>query len=240
MSVRRLSTQKLSTKKWIGVINDPYYSSVVASLHGNGTNGSTTFTDSSPLASNWSILQGSPTVSTTQSKFGGSSLYFNGSASIVPTAASSNFSWGTGDFTIEMMVYTTSVGGVLMDGRPSGVGTAATSLLSISTDGTLNYVVNGVTYSSSSGAITANTWYHIAASRSGTSLRLFINGTQVGSTWTDSTNYSHATGRPVLGGRGDNTSVNFFTGYVDDARFTKGVARYTANFTAPTVQFADA
>jgi hypothetical protein len=66
---------------------------------------------------------------------------------------------------------------------------------------------------------------------------MFVNGTQVGSTYTDSTNYLSASRRPVIGINGFNETAAPLNGYIDDLRITKGVARYTANFSVPTAAF---
>jgi len=80
-----------------------------------------------------------------------------------------------------------------------------------------------------SSVITLNTWQHFALTRSGTDLKSFIDGTQVGTTQTNSDN--HTAGRLMIG---DNVTVAYpLNGYIDDLRITKGVARYTANFTPP-------
>jgi hypothetical protein len=82
-----------------------------------------------------------------------------------------------------------------------------------------------------SSALSTATWYHIAVSRSGANTRMFVNGTQAGSTYTDTNNY--AAGAIGVGGRADATIP--LNGYIDDLRITKGIARYTANFTPPQV-----
>jgi hypothetical protein len=69
-------------------------------------------------------------------------------------------------------------------------------------------------------------------------MRLFIDGTQSGSTLTDTTSFLGSVDRPAVGGFGGFTN-NPLNGYIDDLRVTKGVARYTANFTAPTAAFPD-
>jgi hypothetical protein len=82
--------------------------------------------------------------------------------------------------------------------------------------------------------VLANTWYHVAVSRINGSTRLFINGTQSGATYADSTSYLNASGRPWIGINAFN-STQGLNGYIDDLRVTKGVARYIANFTPPQV-----
>jgi hypothetical protein len=81
--------------------------------------------------------------------------------------------------------------------------------------------------------LSINTWYFIAVTRSSTSTKLFVNGTQSGSTYTDSTNYTSSS-NPLVGALFDGYSLN---GYIDDFRITKGYARYTSNFTPPTSAF---
>jgi hypothetical protein len=66
---------------------------------------------------------------------------------------------------------------------------------------------------------------------------LFLDGVQTGSTYTDTNNYIDSPVR--VGGANDGSSVASTNGYIDDFRITKGVARYTANFTPPTLPFPD-
>lgn len=87
-------------------------------------------------------------------------------------------------------------------------------------------------------------WYHIAVCRSGTSTRLFIDGTQIGLTATDANTYHAATtnAKYAVGGTmsGTGSSVQANTSYnarFDEHRVTVGVARYTSNFTRPTTEF---
>ena len=66
----------------------------------------------------------------------------------------------------------------------------------------------------------ANTWYHIAMAREGTSMRVFIDGTQYGTTATYSTNITNTELRIGYDG------VDYFGGYIQDFRYTKGLARH--------------
>ena len=79
---------------------DEYFSDVGVLLHGDGTNGSTAIVDSS--TNNHTVnVNGNAQISTTKSKFGGSSMYFNGSGDYLTIPNNSSFDFGYGDFTIE-------------------------------------------------------------------------------------------------------------------------------------------
>jgi len=170
---------------------------------------------------------GNAQISTAQSKFGGSSMFFDGTGDWLTMRGSVDFAFGTGDFTMECWAYNTNstqpqylfmvdaTGGISF-GFESGsfvLGRRATAI-------DLSY-----TYT-----IPINSWVHYAVTRSGTTARLFINGVQVASN-TNSLNYT-VTGNTAVGGV-PTTSVSFY-GYIDDFRITKGFARYTANFVPPT------
>ena len=225
-------------------------SNVSLLLHGDGTNGSTTFTDSS--SSNHTITAyGNAQISTTQSKFGGSSMYFDGSGDYLTAPVDSSFEFGTGDFTVECWLYLTNNTGyrpiVLLgngaSGGPSTILYSAWYLYYFSSTGLSFYRFDGTSTSYNfSTTLSTNTWYHIAVSRSGTSLRCFVDGTQVGSTVTTSLSYNKVNndnlhiGRSRTGSNGN--TINYLNGYIDDLRITKGLARYTSNFTPPTTALA--
>jgi len=183
---------------------------------------------------------GTAQISTTQSKWGGSSMYFDGSTGYLkpyyPASTNgTNYSFGTGDFTLEFWMYPTSTpaAGMLMDGRGSGA-SGDMWLLNFNS-GVANWYVGGNLITSS--AISANTWTHLAVCKAGGSTRMFLNGVQTGSTYADSKNYTVGNGWPTIGA--SYNAVDFFAGYLDDIRITKGYARYKTNFTPPTSQLQD-
>ena len=182
---------------------------------------------------------GDAQISTSVKKYGTGSLAFDGTGDgLTLNAGGQNFAFGTGDFTIEMWVYpsTSSQSGIIYDSRPTSTsGLYPTIRLD---SGTLKFYTSGASQITG-GTLSANTWYHITVCRSGTSTRLFIDGAQSGSTYTDSNSYINGAARPLIGADGfDNyTGSNYFNGYIDDLRITKGYARYTANFTPPTAAF---
>ena len=216
---------------------DPYWDNVSLLLHMDGSNGSSTFTDSSSNA--FSITRnGSPEISTAQSKFGGASAYFNGSSSYYLNIPSdSAFAFGTGDFTVEAWVYQlaqTQYASLLEIGSHLY---APGILLAVGSYGFTAY--SGAFYGNG-GAATLNQWQHIAFSRSSGTLRIFVDGT-VASTVSFSNNLTDTAGVTIgatpQGAPGNATVA--LEGYIDEFRVTKGVARYTATFTPPTAPFPD-
>jgi hypothetical protein len=181
---------------------------------------------------------GNAQISTAQSKFGGSSMYFDGTGDyLLFNAATTNlYAFGTGDFTVEAWVYITSfsVPQVVVDARGSTTGASPWQFyVNPSNKVVFNYGSNLI------GAISvaANTWTHIAATRSGSTLRIFVNGI-LDSSATTSASISGVSGQPVYVGRVyDSPGSPYFSGYIDDLRITKGIARYTSNFTPPTAAF---
>jgi hypothetical protein len=157
---------------------------------------------------------------------GGSSMYFDGTTDYLQTnvATPDLYAFGSGDFTIECWIYLNNTTGaqIFYDGRPSGTQTTQPTLYVSS--GQVLYYTNAANRITGSTLSTA-TWYHIALARSGTSTKLFVNGVQSGSTYTDSTVYTNTASRPQIGQDGF-SGGNFFNGYIDDLRVTKGYARY--------------
>jgi hypothetical protein len=175
---------------------------------------------------------GDAKVSTAQYKYGTGSIAFDGTGDFLTVPASSLWIMSS-DWTMEAWIYPTSVTGVrvLIDTRNRLQVTSPVMYI----NGTSLVIDTGGAAVVSAGTITINTWQHVAATRSGNSWRLFINGTQVGSTGTNSTAYSVGYGCCI----GSSYSNEAYVGYIDDLRITKGYARYTSNFTAPTSALKD-
>ena len=182
---------------------------------------------------------GNAQISTSVVKYGTGSLAFDGTGDYLQLKDTPNFIFGTGDFTIEGWIYLTSSGTFrhIYDQRPTSTD-GAYPTLRMNESNAMEYV-QGAAVRITSSTLSQSIWYHFALARSGTSTKLFINGTQSGSTYTDSTNYLCGTNRPFVGGSGYHVTTLSMNGYIDDLRITKGFARYTANFTAPTASFSD-
>ena len=182
-------------------------------------------------AKNLITTVGDAKISTTQSKFGGSSMYFDGTGDYLTIPNSINHQFGTGNFTIEMWVYTNNLAAyqTLLDARSAD--SASSYGLFISNTGNI-YWYDASGMQTSSNAISSNTWTHIAAVRTSGVLKLFIGGTQGYSA--ANTNAQNPTGIFTIGK--NLASSALYIGYIDDLRITKGYARYTANFTPPVSQ----
>ena len=176
---------------------------------------------------------GNADISTAVVKYGTGSLAFDGTGDWLQIDESSIFAFGTGDFTIEMWVYNTTNApsyAALWDTRDSEPDDSSHIVLNL---GKPSWWYNGAARIQPATAPAINTWYHLAVARSGTSTKMFIDGTQVGSTYSDSNDYK-ANDYARIGSASDNPSgLNYFNGYIDDFRITKGLARYTSAFTPP-------
>ena len=183
---------------------------------------------------------GNAQVSTTQAKFGTTSAYFDGTGDYLTFPATQNTAFGTGDFTIEFWVNpSTQVN--TYPGLFGNQSFTTNSFVAYERHATYSTKFSVFCYNYSSGAamlvsttsVSTNTWYHIAITRSGSTFRLFVNGTvEATATFSGSVD-----GGVPLKYIGCDYITNQFAGYLDDFRITKGVARYTANFTAPTQAF---
>ena len=177
---------------------------------------------------------GGAVQSTDKKKFGASSYKGNGTTTYLEVASNSDFLFSTGSFTIEAFINrnTAAAGNqILFDFRNTAFSVTAPLIY---TSGTwITYQVGSTATITSNSVGTTSTWYHVAVSRDGDQTRLFVDGTQVGVTWTDP--YNTPQGALRIGGRYDGTAN--FNGYMDEIRVSKGVARYTSNFAAPTAPF---
>jgi hypothetical protein len=184
---------------------------------------------------------GNAQVSTAQSKFGGSSMYFDG-ASYCVSPNTQNIELGGGDFTIELWLYvpggfSASAKGVISKGTVGNSGDSAWSLESNGANLTFYGPPSLTTYFTTTSQPWTSGWTHIAITRSGSSSRLFVNGTQQGSTYGTLTTF--ATGGNIYVGTGWFAPTGRYmpAGYLQDVRITNGYARYTSNFTPPTAAF---
>jgi hypothetical protein len=207
------------------VYNQTLDTAVKLQLGFEGSDGSTTFTDAS-TNSFVPTRVGSPVISTAQYKYGASSLNLTASGDRLTYADHADLKMGTGDFTVQFWARITTVAsdctffekGINISG---GLG-----LLRIGSN--LRFYV-GSTFGDATAGMSNGTWHHIAITRSGTTARLFRDGTEL--TSMTATQNLNATSLLMIGGVSERSSP---VGWIDDFRITKGTALYTAGFTPPT------
>jgi hypothetical protein len=215
-----------------GVEKDPYFSNVSLLLHGNGTNSSTSIIDSSPnklsLTSIFSAVN-----STSQSRFGGSSLFFpgNGSGARIFTSASSSFAYGLDPFTVEGWLYRTTTNnqaGIFFSQSQSGVNYF---ILGLTADNRPFFISTpsggGTPIVSPALNVSLNDWAFVAIVRENAltnGLKIYAQGDLVVS-GTCNQNLIDTTRNPTIGGY-THTNIEPFIGYLDEFRVTKGIARY--------------
>lgn len=179
---------------------------------------------------------GNAQISTSVVKYGTGSMYFDGTGDYIVMRNNDNFQFGTGNFTIEFWLYASNASSThgLIAASLTGSGYWA-SLISSNTlywqsvNGTTNLV--STSYSSY-----YNQWVHVAFVRNSGTTYIYLNGVSAASA-ADTYNYNGPSGNYEIGRDNDNSA--YLTGYIDDLRITKGVARYTANFTVPARAFPD-
>jgi len=188
--------------------------------------------------------RGDAKISTTQSKFGGSSIFFDGTGDQLTFLNNPLFAFFTGNFTVECWLYPQSSGGQSVMNYSNGQSSNSNFAWEM-------YQVNGTTiqfsicdsdsatgYTASSTGLSINSWNHIAAVRNGNTMSIYVNGvvggTTVSVTGVSVFNKSTAT----LKVSGYNNATTMYTGYIDDLRVTNGYARYTTNFTPTTSTFS--
>jgi hypothetical protein len=243
MGVRRTPTTGTATGLWFqneqsvakraGIWpltdGDPYWANVSLLLRCDGTNGSTTFTDLSANA-HAITATGTAQVATAEKQFGTGSLSvgFSGTG-YIDTPASSTFSF-PGDFTIECWAK--------FDATQPG-GTSALLELNDYNNGILirsdSTYVNGTSIGWT--GLVNTSWRHLAITRSGSTVRWFRDGTVDSFAATISGTINSSNGKLRFGADIHTGGGSPMKGYIDEIRVTKGVARYTANFTAPTAAF---
>ena len=220
-------------EEWNSGSGDIFYPSCSLLMHFSGSNGSTTFIDNSPNNITVTSNNGAK-ITSSISKFGGTSGFFDGTNDYAVTPTASAFTFGTNDLTIELWIYptTSSVSAYKVLVGDNIYGSIGGWQL-YSYNNQLNLWKGGTELIAPSGTLTLNSWNHVVWTRASGNNRIFINGTQVGTTVSDSTNYISS----VIYIGASKTNTFNFAGYIDELRITKGVARYTASFETQSIEF---
>jgi hypothetical protein len=228
---------------------DPYLALTSVLLRGDGSNGSTTFIDSSPYnipISSTTTGGGQVFISTAQSVYGGSSIFFNGSGSLLNVGTGSAVGYapldlGSADWTLEFWCnpLSSSLISKTVYGNYGATTNATNRYLFRFSAGKFGFYhrVANTQYNTTT-TIPFGTWSHLAVSRQGSTIRIFYNGNLENtiSSWTRAFD-SDPLHAPTIGGYWQDASTygpqGWYAGYLDNFRLTKGIARYTGSFTPP-------
>ena len=212
--------------------NAPNFANVSLLLHMDGSNGSTTFTDSSSNTLTVTA-NGNAQISTAQSKFGGSSLRLSASGDFLSLPVVDDLSLD-GDFTAELWLRTLDETDQTICGADGGINHQLFRV-NYPSVGRIFFYIGLASYNmqSASSVINAGQFHHLAFTRSSDTAKAYVDGIEVASMTLES---AIAVQFRKIGNL-YNGAVN---AHIDELRITKGVARYTANFTPPTAPFPDA
>lgn len=193
-------------------------------LHCDGTDASTTFTDSE-ITPKTVTANGNAQIDTAQSKFGGASGLFDGTGDYLTLLDHADWDFGTADFTVDFWVRFNAIStNNWIFGRNAGNNFD----IRYNTSQGLELYIGGGSVQNRSWSPSTGVWYHIAITRNGTNLYFFIDGVLQGAVGTNSSNVSYAD--PIYIGS-DASGGNALNGWIDEFRISKGIARWTANFT---------
>lgn len=207
--------------------SDPYFPSVTLLLHFDSS-----FSDSS--GANVAVTAtGNASISTAQKKFGAGSAYFDGDADYLVIAADSVSQLGAGDFTVEFWCYPITLNTyTVLTGNFTVINNGQWQLL-MNGSGGLSLFVAG--FASFSVPLATGSWQHVALVRKQGDMTLYLNGVS-GGTEANATDLNSAADL-WIGRAPENEVTRWFNGYIDEYRITKGVARYSSNFTPPSAAF---
>ena len=179
-------------------------------------------------------FKGGAELDTAQMKFGSSSLLLDGVDSYIAIASNDDFGFQQNDFTISCWVRTSVSTGIqtIFDMRG---GTATDITPHVFLDGAkLLFATQGtVRINGSASPLSLNTWHHIAVSRFNGWTRLYVDGSQVGSTYRDLNDYGDT--KPIRFGA-NYLGTELFTGHIDDIHVTREAKYQTGSYTVPTAQ----
>lgn len=240
----------MNRRKQRGFLLNPYrfgngvaFSNVALLLHCDGTNGSTTVTDSSTYG-HTVTANGNAALSTGQKKFGTASIAFDGTGDYLSIPDSAAFFMDLGEFTIEFFLRASALGsraGLVQQTNSAGQNTATSFFIELNTSSKISAFVaygSSNTTEIESSVLSTNTWYHVALVRLGNTLYLYLDGVSQGSSSIGSNSLNNSSEDIRIGQSPfQSTGLN---GYMDEIRIVKGVALYAGNFTPPTAPFPDA
>ena len=179
-------------------------------------------------------FNGDAQLSTNFPKFGTAALYLDGTNDSISAETSGGFGFGTGDFTVEFFIRPDEITGkkTLFDLRDGSDSDTAINVVSLGAS--IGLQVGTTTAILGNTGLSTGTYYHVAVARTDSNTKLFIDGTQEGSTYSDSNDYGST--KPMVLGAEYDGATGAYKGYIDEYRVEKGVGKYRANFTAPVAE----
>lgn len=213
--------------------SDPFFANVtLLAFNENAANGTTTFTDQS--SSPRTLTRTGNTQWSSAVQFSGvNTVLFDGAGDNVTSVANAAFAFGTGDYTVEVYIRETSLAATRVIYELFRAAGPDDTDLTVLTTGVLDLWVIDIDYNSAALSVVVNTQYHVAVCRSGTTVKTFLNGTEVAS---GSDSHDLGTSRSLFIGTADDSTSGPFTGNMAGFRITKA-ARYTGTFTPPTLPY---
>lgn len=199
----------------------------------DGSNGSSTFTDSSVSAA--SVTASGAVLSTSRYVFGSASGYFDGSNDYLSVPASTNWNF-SGDFCIDFRLYLNALNGTIVKSVNSDTwSSAGTSdwVLFVDNSGYLNFYIKNVgTFTDTTTALAIGAWHHIAVSRSGSTIKFFVDGVAI---YTSTSASGTAGNSQILKiGSAETGLAGYLSAYIDEFRISNGVPKWTGDFTVPS------
>ena len=222
-------------------VGEVHFPKNILHLPFDGSNGATSTSDVSNQ--NNTVTVNGAQISSAQSKFGGTSLLLDGSNDYLSIGGSEwNSNLNSGDFTVEFWIRLDALGDQRIISNYNGSNGWGVAMWSggggtnyfdaFWYDGSWKYIQYGVGGSSQYTTPSVDTWYHLAFVRNGNDWSLYLNGTAENTRTVSGSITSSSLGHLLLGRL--QSGGQYVDGYIDDLRITKGLARYTSNFTPPT------
>jgi len=202
-------------------------------LNCDGADTSTTFTDTSVGGANGNAtVTGNAQVDVAQKVFGTGSLLSDGSGDDIRYASNVDWQFGTGDFTIDFRLRLSSLTTCSLMNNMNTIGTNGWAFRFMSGGTGIRFLTNSGSATDRAWSPSIGAWYHVAFARSGSTLKLFVDGTQLGADITNSEALSNGGGDPLIIGNSQFIGESL-PGWMDEIMISKGIARWTSNFTPP-------
>jgi hypothetical protein len=205
-------------------------------MHMDNEDAPTTFSDNSGNSHTFTA-SGDATLNATVRKIGYKAITFDGAGDYLSIPDSNDWDFGTADYTVDFWVRFNDVGAsggrVALVDISDGYNNSGLAIHLYNDSSLIVYSLSSsYTFSWSP---TTGTWYHVALVRSGTSLKAYVNGNQIGSTQTDSSNITGGTAGVRVGSLAG--IAWYLNGYIDELRISKGILRWEDNFTPQTTEY---